>query len=260
MTLISQLRNGCEMPKRKNSQFRSQSSISQGISKLQNHLCHLEAPYTHFAAAKWLRNLHTLKSFNAHTMNRHVTAAPPFRQLLDTSRSLPEVQNYACNIWFQSLGSQESIASNSARFGFETEKLWPFEDDCANHERKYRTSISLLLDTFLKHFLELKLCIPYLVSKLGKSGVQRFKRRDAIWKGVSQLRNHFLAHECHFAAQFPSFRSCNTAAKSPLSCETTFWHMRAISKPRTLILQLQNELRNQFWAAKSLLSCEMAMK
>ena len=25
-------------------------------------------------------------------MNRHVTAAPPFRKLLDTSRSLPEVQ------------------------------------------------------------------------------------------------------------------------------------------------------------------------
>ena len=72
---------------------------------------------------------------------------------------------------FQILGSQESIASNSARFGFETENLWPFEDDYANHERKCRTSILLLLDTFLKHFLELKLCIPYLVSNLGKSGV-----------------------------------------------------------------------------------------
>ena len=51
----------CEMAaKHKNSQFRSQSSISQGISKLRNHFlaheCHLEAPYTHFVAAKWLRN------------------------------------------------------------------------------------------------------------------------------------------------------------------------------------------------------------
>ena len=27
------------------------------------HECHFAAPYTHFAAAKWLRNLHTLKSF-----------------------------------------------------------------------------------------------------------------------------------------------------------------------------------------------------
>ena len=88
--------------------------------------------------------------------------------------------NYAYNILFQSLGRQESIASNSAQFGFETEKLWLFEDDCANHERKCRTSILLLLDIFLKQFLELKLCIWYLVSKLGKSGVYRFKR-CSIW-------------------------------------------------------------------------------
>ncbi|RVW13756.1 hypothetical protein CK203_087236 [Vitis vinifera] len=32
---------------------------------------------------------------------------------------------------FKILGSQESIASNGARFGVETKKLWPFEDDCA---------------------------------------------------------------------------------------------------------------------------------
>ena len=30
-------------------------------------------------------------------------------------------------ISFQSLGSQESIGSNGARFGVETKKLWPFE-------------------------------------------------------------------------------------------------------------------------------------
>ena len=40
--------------------------------------------------------------------------------------------------------------------------------------------ILLLLDTFLEHFLELKLCIPYLFLKLRKSGVQCFKR-CAIW-------------------------------------------------------------------------------
>ena len=34
-------------------------------------------------------------------------------------------------ISFQSLGIQESIGSNGARFGVETKKLWPFEDDCA---------------------------------------------------------------------------------------------------------------------------------
>ena len=38
---------------------------------------------------------------------------------------------HAYYILFQILGSQESIASNGARFGVETKKLWPFEDDCA---------------------------------------------------------------------------------------------------------------------------------
>ncbi|RVW28125.1 hypothetical protein CK203_116086 [Vitis vinifera] len=38
---------------------------------------------------------------------------------------------HAYYISFQILGSQESIGSNGARFGVETKKLWPFEDDCA---------------------------------------------------------------------------------------------------------------------------------
>ena len=93
VNLISQLRNGCEIQKKK---IHSQSSISQGISKLRNHFWHTSAisqhSDPHFAAAKWLRNLYTLTSFSAHAMNKHVTAAPLFRQLLDTSRSLPEVK------------------------------------------------------------------------------------------------------------------------------------------------------------------------
>ena len=38
---------------------------------------------------------------------------------------------HAYYISFQILGSQESIGSNGTRFGVETKKLWPFEDDCA---------------------------------------------------------------------------------------------------------------------------------
>ncbi|RVW80132.1 hypothetical protein CK203_054081 [Vitis vinifera] len=84
-------------------------------------------------------------------------------------------------IYFQRFGSQESIGSNGARFGVETKKLWPFEDDCAKLNGNVAAApISLLLDTFLEHFLELKLCIPYVVLKLRKSGVQCFKR-CAIW-------------------------------------------------------------------------------
>ena len=54
------LRNSCEVPKRENSQFRSQSSIPQGISRLRKHFWHTSAisqhSDPHFAAAKWLRN------------------------------------------------------------------------------------------------------------------------------------------------------------------------------------------------------------
>ncbi|KAL6349632.1 hypothetical protein AAG906_035793 [Vitis piasezkii] len=57
---------------------------------------------------------------------------------------------HAYYISFQSLGSQESIASNGARFGVETKKLWPFEDNYA----KLNTAapILLLLDTFWSPF------------------------------------------------------------------------------------------------------------
>ncbi|RVW64023.1 hypothetical protein CK203_049340 [Vitis vinifera] len=35
------------------------------------------------------------------------------------------------HFWRYMSATQESIASNGARFGVETKKLWPFEDDCA---------------------------------------------------------------------------------------------------------------------------------
>ena len=73
---------------------------------------------------------------------------------------------------FQILGSQKSIVSNGAQFGVETKKLWPFEDDCAKlNENVAAAPISLLLDMFLEHFLELKLCIPYVVLNLRKSEI-----------------------------------------------------------------------------------------
>ena len=40
--------------------------------------------------------------------------------------------------------------------------------------------ISLLLDTFLEHFMELKLCILYIILKLRKSEIHSFKR-CMIW-------------------------------------------------------------------------------
>ena len=59
--------------------------------------------------------------------NSHHPISATVGNILITSRSL----FHAYYISFQSLGSQEFIASNGARFGVETKKLWPFEDDCA---------------------------------------------------------------------------------------------------------------------------------
>ena len=113
--------------------------------------------------------------------------------------------------------------------------------------------------THLEHFLECISCILYVVSNLGKSGVQRFKwsmnwswneEVMAVWRQpckaerqfrirapisqvVSQLRSHPLAHECHFAASYTHFaaakwaakwfrnwpQAANHVAKSPPSCE-----------------------------------------
>ena len=82
-------------PKREFFLFRSHTPNSKGVSQLRNHPLahefHLAGPYIHFAAVKWLRNLHALKSFSVHTMNGKVTNAPPFWPLLDTFRSLFKV-------------------------------------------------------------------------------------------------------------------------------------------------------------------------
>ena len=55
-------------------------------------------------------------------------AAPPFRYCWTHFWSTSWSSNYAYNISFQSLGSQESSASNGMRFGGELKKLWLFED------------------------------------------------------------------------------------------------------------------------------------
>ena len=79
---------------------------------------------------------------------------------------------------FQISGSQESIASNGAQFGVETKKLWLFDNDCAHHERKWRSRTPI--GHILEHLMELKLFILYLVSNLRKSRVQ-ISKRCSIW-------------------------------------------------------------------------------
>ena len=212
VTPISQLRNGCEAPKREKSQFCSQSSILKSISKLRNHFlaheCHFEAPHTHFAAAKWLRNLHTLKSFSAHTMSWHVIAAPPFRQLLDTIRSLNEVQ----------------IMYAISHF-----KAWEVR--------------SLELQTM--HNLE-----------LNRRSYGHLKTSAQSWAKISQPRHHlegcFVGAKplfgtwVPFAAQFPSFRSCEMGCEINFGLRNHFWALKW--------------LRNHLQASKGPSSCEIDLR
>ena len=93
--------------------------------------------------------------------------------------------NYAYHIHFWSSRSQESNASNGVRIWVEMKKLWSFEDNRAKHQRKFRS-------------------------------------RAPISKGVLQLRNHPLAHECHFPAPIRPFRSCEMGYEIPILLPNDF--------------------------------------
>ena len=145
---------------------------------------------------------------------------------------------------FEILGSHKSSASNGARFAVETKKLWPFEDDRANNERKCHSRTpfrncwmhfgaltgSQIMHT-ISRFESREVRSPMLQTVHNWELKQRsygrlkmnhakpkweFRSRAPISKGVSQLRNHPLAHECHFAASYAHF----AAAKIPSSTKS----------------------------------------
>ena len=76
---------------------------------------------------------------------------------------------------------------------------------------------------------------------------REFRKRDAIWKGGSQLRNHPWAHECHFKAPYTHFLAAKWAAKSPLGCKIVYenapWprnDLQASKWPSNYEIDLQN--------------------
>ena len=94
------------------------------------------------------------------------------------------------------------------------------------------------------YFLESISFVLYVVSKLGKSGVQRFKwcanwswnkEVMAVWRQPHQVVRNF-------ATQSP-FRNCE------MSCETHLWHMSAIFQPMPPSSQLRTTLQNHLQAA-----------
>ena len=113
-----------------------------------------------------------------------------------------------------------------------------------------------------RHFAAKQFCSPnkFVAESPLPCGIAILLRNHFVASGPSlrkflQLRSTFLAHECHFAAQFPSFRSCKMAAKPPHleilhfaaetpfrrvfhSSKTTLWHTSATSQRHTPISQL----------------------
>ena len=119
--------HSCEMaakpPSLENPPFRSREAIPKGVSQLRNHPlaheCHFKASYTHFAAAKWLRNPPCLKILQRAHHEQTCHSRTPIGHISITSWS----PFHAYYIAFQIFGSQEFRASNGAQFGVETKKL-----------------------------------------------------------------------------------------------------------------------------------------
>ena len=87
-----------------------------------------------------------------------------------------------------------------------------------------------------------------MAAKSPKREISNFRSHNPISQGVSQLRNTPLAHECHFAAQYPHFAAAKWAAKMAPGCENP------ISQPHSY------PLPNPPFAMKMAVCCQMISK
>ena len=84
---------------------------------------------------------------------------------------------YTYYISFQILGSQKSNASNGVQIGVETKKLWSLQENC--------TELS-----------------------------GNFAHLNPRCENFHTMRNHLLAHKCHFAHLKPIFAPCKTRCEN----------------------------------------------
>ncbi|RVW96534.1 Pro-Pol polyprotein [Vitis vinifera] len=70
-----------------------------------------------------------------------------------------------------------------------------------------------------------------MAAKSPKRKISNFRSHNPISQGVSQLRNTLLAHECHFAAQYPHFAPAKWAAKMAPGCENPIWLRNDFAAP-----------------------------
>ena len=125
--------------------------------------------------------------------------------------------------------SMESLAKQLEAHLHEEFKLWSFIVLChkqimnARRESKERNLTWRIQEdsncwTLLEHFLELNLCIPYFVLKLGKSSIQCFKWY-VIWSWNEEVRA-IASRSCQAEGQFCRLRNQPLAAKwCPSGCE-----------------------------------------
>ncbi|KAL6312691.1 hypothetical protein AAG906_008909 [Vitis piasezkii] len=143
-----QIFDGLRIAKKLKEVFRSKIGAKTEQKQGKSRVCEISQPLRnrHFAA-KPVRSLRPLsakifaaaKPLLAHECH-FAAQEPPFRSC-ETAANHQSMKDpiFAGKAPFRR--NLASIDSNGARFGFETEKLWPFEDDCIDHERKCRTSI-----------------------------------------------------------------------------------------------------------------------
>ena len=175
-------RSRCENATLLRNDFAAPCPPLRKFSQLRNHPlaheCHFAAPYTHFAAAKWLWNPPHLKILQRAHHEQTCHSRTPIGHIFEALTGAQIMHTISCfEAWevrspvLQTVHDLELKRRSYGRLKM-TVQSWT--------EMLQPHPISLLLDTFLEHFLEIKLCIPYFFLKLRNSGVQCFKR-CTIW-------------------------------------------------------------------------------
>ena len=179
---------------------------------------------------------------------------PPFRYCWTHFWSTSWSSNYVYHISFQSLGSQESKASNGTRFGSEMKKLWPFKDERAKLSENFAAETPLgwvfrSCGTNSWHTSAIFSTVP-LISKLRYSCEITFKLRNGLQEFPSSTKMPLFCEmisklwnglrNCSLPAKWPP--SFEMAAKSPPSIEMAFKLQNWLAKWRKVC---KNTLQSQ---------------
>ena len=138
--------------------------------------------------------------------------APQFRYCWTHFWSTFWSSNYAYDISFQSLGSQESTASNGMRFGGEMKKLWSFEDKRAKLSENFAAAKSFWsCDTAAKSPLSCEITFELrndyeMISKL-RNGCEIISKLRNGCEISSKLRNGLQIAKLTCKMEVRHFRS-----------------------------------------------------